>query len=355
MDDSATSDFDIGFDHGTGYGFVLANEALKEVDEGTRSPTAEPLTESPTVSPSDSPTNSPSDSPTLTPTPGPTTSSPTEAPQCFLDSFCFSETTTVDVFGKGRIPMKELQVGDKIYTGADNGYEAVYGFGHRDETAVAEFMVFHTSSDSGQDLSPLEATKDHMILVNNTFLPAKYIQVGDLLHGADGRLLTVSDLHQAYKVGLYAPLTASGTLIANGVQVSSYVSLQKGLPKDWEHGFDLVLGMISQHQAVHILASPVRVVCLGGIFRQLCSNDYIDPQTGVPPHVRLAIWLVKLFDESNSVVQLLLVLLFVLICGSLYCIELMVGPASVPAFFASVFLGIVAIRHGLHLATNRAK
>ena len=42
----------------------------------------------------------------------------------------------------------------------------------------------------------------------------------------DGELATVTDIHVVSKQGAYAPFTASGTVIVNGVKASSFIAFQ---------------------------------------------------------------------------------------------------------------------------------
>jgi Hint module len=253
--------------------------------------------------------------------------------------------------------MRDIRVGDKILTGTSSGtgkesFELVYAFAHRDETRVAEFLEIHTTSGvaKGQYLAPLEISEEHLLMVNDKFRPAKYIQVGDVLQGQGGDERVVTMIRETRKTGLYAPMTPSGTLLVNGIKVSSYVSIQKGLPAEVELKIPGMSGGMSQHQAVHMCLSPIRVLCLGGIFAELCSMDMIDENTGHPPFVTLALRIAAFCDEQNMFVQFFLYFLYVTTFGSLYLIELLVGPSRVPMVI--VAFGIVAT-FLLHRKKNR--
>ena len=149
----------------------------------------------------------------------PSVHSATRAPT--LDPFakaCFSGSTLVTVKNMGTVTMDNLQLGDLIMT-ANGRYEPVYSFGHRAESMVAEYLQFLPSN--------LEVSADHMVFVvtrdgNSRALPAAFVKVGDqLMHGE-----TVTEIMRVHRKGLYAPFTPSGTLVVNGVGVSSYIALQ---------------------------------------------------------------------------------------------------------------------------------
>ena len=87
---------------------------------------------------------------------------------------------------------------------------------------------------------------------------------------------------------------------------------------------------MSQHQAVHLFLSPIRMLCLGGVFDSMCSMDSIDPDTGYPPFVSLGLGIVAYCEEQNMLVQLLLYLLYLMTFGPMYMLEKLVGASHAP-------------------------
>jgi hypothetical protein len=152
----------------------------------------------------------------------------------------------------------------------------------------------------------------------------------------------VTNIQQQFSYGLYAPLTPSGTLFVNGIKVSTYASLQKGNPSVWEHRFD-IFGSFSQQFIVHTLASPIRIICMGGIFPDICSTASIDPSNGHPPYVDLVLWLVNIFDERNAMIQFMLMTLYMLILVPLFAIEKLVGAQNVPYQLFIFIMGAIAL------------
>jgi hypothetical protein len=255
---------------------------------------------------------------------------------------CFSGETHVQVLGKAVTKMKDLQIGDKIYTGDHHGYEPVYGFGHYDKDKVVEFLEIHTQNGDNPNsfLDPaIQVTRDHLVYANGKYTAAKNIRVGDTLLGDDGQQRTIQSIHHVIGRGLYAPLTPSGTLVANRIHVSAYISMQKNLPYVLEHQWSKLLpeGLtMSQHAFVHMLASPVRIICIGGIYSTLCSNDSVNPEMGLPGYVQFALLLVDAWDQGHWATQTVLLFLFVTICGTAFAMELLVGAQHVPTLWMIV-------------------
>jgi len=256
-----------------------------------------------------------------------------------LGSLCFSEDSTVEVYGKGTTAMKHLSVGDRVLTfgGGDHTttYEPVYGFAHLERTRTAEFLKIQTKHSS------LEVTADHLVYGNGNFKPAKSIRVGDVLQTAEGQNVDVTKITSAWKMGLYAPLTPSGSLLVDGVRVSSYVTILKQENGDSKKNYgESMLSL--QHGFIHMVLSPLRMACLG-ISPDLCSNDHINEESGYPPYVGLGLYLADFMDQRLPLIlQLAVLFLAVCVFGPLYLIESSFGAALVPG----LIVGLAAIIAG---------
>jgi hypothetical protein len=131
--------------------------------------------------------------------------------------FCFSGETTVLVKNRGLMLMKHLNIGDEVLA-ASGSYEQVYSFGHRHEHITGEFLQF---SPSG-----IEISRDHMIMLGGRFVPASQVKIGDKLETVTGDTLAVEAIERVVRSGVYAPFTASGTIVVNGIKASNYVAFQ---------------------------------------------------------------------------------------------------------------------------------
>ena len=110
--------------------------------------------------------------------------------------------------------MKDLRVGDFVM-GANEKFQKVYSFGHRDEAKTSMFLILSPSN--------LELSEGHMVFVRGKgAIPASMARVGDTL--SDGQ--PIASIQQVVRTGVYAPYTESGTIIVNGVLASNYISFQ---------------------------------------------------------------------------------------------------------------------------------
>jgi alpha-galactosidase len=148
------------------------------------------------------------------------TSAPSVTP--LPKSFCFSGESTLQVKsndkGTGTTLMKDIKIGDEVLT-TTGKYERIYSFGHRHEFIEAEFLQLIPSE--------LEISGDHMLMVDSHFTPASSIQVGDELESANGEIIKVEAVHRVVRRGVYAPFTASGTIVVNNIKASNYIAFQE--------------------------------------------------------------------------------------------------------------------------------
>jgi len=143
-----------------------------------------------------------------------------EAPPA-LPALCFSGESLVNVENRGVVKMSDLAIGDKVLVG-DNEFEAVYSFGHKNDSAFAEYLQITTESNA----KSLEISPAHMILVDNHYVPASNVKQGDMLQLASGDLVAVKNIKTVTRKGAYAPFTNSGKIIVNNIVASNYISYQ---------------------------------------------------------------------------------------------------------------------------------
>jgi hypothetical protein len=177
-----------------------------------------------------------------------------------VPSTCFSGENTVEVEGKGLIPIGQLEIGDNVNVGADS-FERVYSFGHYSKTGKYSYLQIYN-----EDTKPsLEISKDHMLFVENKgkkkSVPASTVKVGDSMVMNSGDVSRVSKVKTVIREGAFAPFTMSGKIVVNGVVSSSYVSLQ---------GTDTVMiGGIktpfAMHFVAHLLTAPLRMMARVGL------------------------------------------------------------------------------------------
>lgn len=254
---------------------------------------------------------------------------------------CFPQNALLNVLGKGPTAMKDLVVGvDKVFTG--DVYETVYAMGHLDETFVANFVEIQTKTTA------LRATEDHLIALllpdeesgkYKRFVPAKSLKVGHALSAGN-----ITSIRLVQDTGLYAPMTASGTLEVNGIQTSCYVSMQQGFPEYFELAANRRMNALSQHMLSHFGMSPVRWLCLG-VSQTLCSNGLtIDSSDGYAWFTKIALRIVGVVESfsEKECIQIVLLAVLSLGFGVFWIMECMLGAIYAPTCFASLaVLGIM--------------
>jgi len=248
----------------------------------------------------------------------------------FCPCWCFSADATVEVLDKGPVAMKYLNIGDKVLNGSSKTYEAVYAFAHLDFTAEADFLKISTSVIY-QD-SPFEITSEHMVFVKDgkdgksRAVRAGSLQVGDILDGGVSGAITIAKIEStSRKDGLFAPLTASGTILVNGVVASNYISLQPAGNEYPVLANDLALP-ISQHTGIHIGMTPFRMLCMG-VSSSFCDGYMID---GKPFWVDWGIKLATFADHQSLLVQLFILGAVFSLTLPLYGIEAVLGAKLAP-------------------------
>ena len=195
----------------------------------------------PSVAPSKQPSQKPSASPSKQPSPSPigsTAGTPAPTNEPVILPTCFSGVNTVEVRGRGEIPIETLRIGDEVRDGHES-FSRVYSLGHKDRTSRVEYLQIFSDLDK-----PLEVTRWHYVIANSVIVFANDVKVGDVVSGNH----TVTKIRSILRRGKYAPLTESGYIEVSGVVASNYAILLRIPP--W------IL-----HPIFHALLAPFRLVC----------------------------------------------------------------------------------------------
>ncbi|KAH0474658.1 MAG: hypothetical protein KVP17_004943 [Porospora cf. gigantea B] len=144
---------------------------------------------------------------------------------------CFSDAAQVDT-PQGPMGMSSLSVGDLV--GTEIGFEPVLFFLHQEPDATSEFVrIYHADKDAylhGDDLPEyreIVMSKDHVAFAakagggQHGMMRARDVRFGDYLVARDGLRVVLSSEPVDAK-GIFAPVTASGTLEVDGILVSAF-------------------------------------------------------------------------------------------------------------------------------------
>lgn len=199
---------------------------------------------------------------------------------------CFPEDSLVMLNNQKKKLMKDLSVGDKILTAAcDYGTliqdEVITWLHHlRDE----QFVFLQIVHDNGK----ITLTPEHIMFVGKDRYPkhASNLKPGDHLYfitndnaRQTATMSTVLSIRKINGRGIYAPLTYSGRLLVDNVDVSCYCTLNplKAVGRE----------IISSHTLAHAGFLPLRIAFNIGMN---ISYDQSDDETGIHGYAR---WLMK--------------------------------------------------------------
>jgi len=154
---------------------------------------------------------------------------------------CFPGEAMVEVLGRGATPMANLRLGDQVLTskkvqeGAQLEYEPVLAWIHIAKGTEAIFTTIR------HERGILRASPGHLVFLATASgfhvdVPAGNVRKGDVLLASTESGLVASKIlsvdHDSVSLGMYAPLTHSGTIVVDGVLASIYAtpSLDVRLP-----------------------------------------------------------------------------------------------------------------------------
>lgn len=254
--------------------------------------------------------------------------------------FCFSGRATVNVFGKGTLEMKDLQVGDLVVTGSEKQrYQPVYAFGHYKEKAPpTEFLKIETFPFDRKKRA-VEITGQHMIYLHGKPNPvrADSLKVGDVLRGDHNRGLTVTKISIVKRRDNYAPLTPHGTVVVDGIVASSYISLQEFAREHIELGESGFTVNLSQRVIVHVALSPYRMYCMGLTSNRCQSYN----ENGLPHYVAFGLKVADWGNAQHVLVQLFGLMAFFVILSPFVVVEDLAGPEYGPTMLLVIILTFI--------------
>jgi hypothetical protein len=228
--------------------------------------------------------------------------------------FCFSGESEMEVEQRGTVKMSDLVLGDYVRV-ADNKYEPVYSFGHKDAESVGDYLQVVTEGER----SPIEISADHMMMVDgDRAIPASMLKKGDLVVTASGETAAVKSIKKVVRKGAFAPFTESGTIVVNDLVASNYIAYQGS-----EY---LTIGGIetpfSYQWLAHTFNSAHRLAVMMGFKCESYTDSGVSHWVDVPHKV--GSWLV----EQNVVVALAVLLPAIALFGFLHALETLIKSCS---------------------------
>lgn len=188
--------------------------------------------------------------------------------------------------------MDQLKIGDSVRISSSDGtssFAEVYSFSHKDPESLNSYLQIQTA-----EFLPIEISKEHMLytfednnMKNDKILtPAENVKAGDYVVSQEGLPVKVLSVHKVTSRGAYAPLTASGDILVNGLLASNYVA---------HPAFASLVTPSTQHWMQHGAFLPYRTYCSIMFEGGVCAEETYDPESlhshGALPWLYLLRWL----------------------------------------------------------------
>lgn len=167
---------------------------------------------------------------------------------------CFSGVSQVKVEGRDTaLPIRDLKIGDRVLsldvaTGSLR-YDDVIAFLHRSGDEFATFRRLEAENDVTIDVTPshllFSAATEEAVLTSAEAGPVSDVTEGRYIFVATGnassvRAVKVRHVRVMRDVGVYAPLTRTGTIVVDGVVASCYA-------------------LFRSHDVAHVAMAPLRL------------------------------------------------------------------------------------------------
>ncbi|CAD5125016.1 unnamed protein product [Dimorphilus gyrociliatus] len=155
---------------------------------------------------------------------------------------CFSGESKVVLENGQTISMKQLKLGDSVLS-SKGRFSPVLTMLDRNTQEPALFLTLRTKSGHF-----IQLTHQHLIAVETAdgkrYIHADQVRIGQKLYSQDNGIEKVTEVISIEEIqmnGFYAPMTADGTVIVNGIEASCYA-------------------VINSHEIAHLAMAPLRWV-----------------------------------------------------------------------------------------------
>mmetsp|Transcript_35413 Transcript_35413/g.50220 ORF Transcript_35413/g.50220 Transcript_35413/m.50220 type:complete len:186 (+) Transcript_35413:1668-2225(+) len=169
-----------------------------------------------------------------------------------------------------------------------------------------------------------------MVLVDGRHhIPVAMVKIGDLLTSTTGTTVEVVAINRVTRKGIFAPFTASGTIVVNDLVASTYLAYQFS---EYLRVADIETPF-SYRWLAHTFNAGHRIANRIGFTGETYTEDGISDWVAFPHNV--ATW----FFEQHCIVTVGLLLLFVAYLSILSVVEaLVMNPVATAVLVAGVIL-----------------
>ncbi|CAF1049824.1 unnamed protein product [Adineta ricciae] len=143
---------------------------------------------------------------------------------------CFSGSSLLTLPDGSHKSLADIQIGEHVLVNHHHTYEPISSFIHAKRDGVFSFLAIRVQSTKSNQTSTIHISPNHLIFDYDSG-KAKFagkLHVGDRLQFVDHNEIvpaTIMDIKLTKQEGYYAPLTASGKIVIDGVIASNYATV----------------------------------------------------------------------------------------------------------------------------------
>ena len=143
---------------------------------------------------------------------------------------CFSGSSLLTLPDGSHKSLADIQIGEHVLVDHQHTYEPLLSFIHAKHDGVFSFLAIQVQSTKSNRTSTIHISPNHLIFDYDSS-KAKFagkLHVGDRLQFVDHDEIvpaTIMDIKLTKQEGYYAPLTASGKIVIDGIVASNYATV----------------------------------------------------------------------------------------------------------------------------------
>ncbi|UJR24644.1 hypothetical protein I4U23_006018 [Adineta vaga] len=198
---------------------------------------------------------------------------------------CFSGSSQLTLHDGTHKSLAQIHIGDQVLVDQHHTFEPISSFIHSKQDGIFSFLAIQVKSTKSNRTSTIHVSPNHLIFDYDSgkALFAGKFHIGDRLQFIDENELVpaeIIDIRLTKQEGYYAPLTASGKIVVDGIVASNYATVSNhelahqvmGLYRWW---IDLFGGSKSNEEIPWMLQMMLKLeeivrVCAG----QKIFNNY---------------------------------------------------------------------------------
>ncbi|UJR24645.1 hypothetical protein I4U23_006019 [Adineta vaga] len=143
---------------------------------------------------------------------------------------CFSGSSQLTLHDGKHQSLSNIRIGDQVLVDQHHTFEPISSFIHSKQDGIFSFLAIQVKSTKSNRTSTIHVSPNHLIFDYDSgkALFAGKFHIGDRLQFIDENELVpaeIIDIRLTKQEGYYAPLTASGKIVVDGIVASNYATV----------------------------------------------------------------------------------------------------------------------------------